>query len=136
MDLIANKHDLLENISKIDEYLNKKVDPEYSFAIDLIKRGICFVALEISNNIRFYPSRFLGYKGNTMDSHVSNEYKDGTETTPQITSIVSPGKEPIFDILLEKEYIEYCNSLGFTANKTGAFGVQRKYWRVFISWFD
>lgn len=61
-----------------------------------------------------------------MDAHARNQEKDGKETNPAITSII--GIKPQLDETLEDEYKEYCVSLGFKANKAGAFGVERKYW--------
>jgi len=130
MELIVSKQQLFENTKRLDEYLKNKTDPEYSFALDLIKKGICFIAISNKNNIKFYPSRFIGYKNNTMQSHSSNPYKNGRDTNPRISIIINDGKEPVFDLLLEQKYIDYCTSLGFTASAKGAFGVERKYWLI------
>ena len=130
MDLIKNKQNLLTNIKQLDIYLDRKCDPEYSFALDLIKKGTCFVALSNENSVRFYPSRFIGYMNNTMESHLSNERKDGRETTPLISSIINNGQPPKNDTLLESLYFDYCAILGFTAREKGSFGVQRKYWKL------
>lgn len=43
MELIEKIEDIEENIQTIDNYLSNKTDGEYSFALDLIKRGTCFV---------------------------------------------------------------------------------------------
>ena len=82
---------------------------------------------------RFYPSRFIGYKKNSMGLHDSNDYKDGRETTPCISSIINNGKAPEHDALLEELFIEYYAFLGFTAREKGSYGVQRKYWRLEIT---
>ena len=128
MDLVTNRQELFENMKQIDEYLERKIDPAYSFALDLIKKGVCFVALSDTNGVRFYPSRFIGYKCNTIDKHLSNERKDGRETTPQISNIIGNGSKPVFDLSLERKYIEFCTSLGFEAPEKGTFGIERKYW--------
>ena len=135
MYLIKKKKELHENIKQIDEYLTNKIDPKYNYALDLIKRGTCFVALADRNGtIKFYPSRFIGYKNNTMDAHSSNVYKDGKETNPRISSLI--GINPIFDLPLEQEYIKYCKKLGFIAREKGSFGVQRKYWSITFDFFN
>ena len=135
MYLIENRKELHANIKRIDEYLTNKVDPEYGYALDLIKRGTCFIALtDKDNTIKFYPSRFIGYRNNTMNAHLSNDSKDGKETNPKISSLV--GMNPIEDSLLEQEYIKYCDKLGFVARDKGSFGVQRKYWSVSYDFFD
>jgi len=128
MDLITNKDDLLQNIHLLDDYLSNKVDPSYDFALELIRKGVCFIALQGKNGMCFYPSRFVGYKNNTMDAHLSNEQKDGRDTTPQISAIINNKKPPKPDAILENLYVEYCTSLGLTASAKGAFGAERKYW--------
>ena len=52
-----------KNINTLENYLKRKTDPEYSYAIDLIRRGTCFVAMKQEDNeYHFYPSRFIGYQ--------------------------------------------------------------------------
>ena len=112
----------------IDSYLNKAVDPEYTYALNLIKRGICFVADDSTGRYRFYPSRFIGYALNTRDKHDNNARKDGKVTNPAISSIV--GKKPEPNPELEKEYRQYCDNLGIVARDAGTYGVQRKFWKL------
>ena len=135
MYLVENKKEIYENMKRIDEYLSNKVDPKYEYALGRIKLGTCFIALVDKNDrIKFYPSRFIGYKNNTMDAHLSNENKDGKETNPKISSLI--GINPIFNLPLEQEYIKYCEKLGFIAREKGSFGVQRKYWSVTFDFFN
>ena len=112
----------------IDAYLDNKCESSYSFALSLIKKGVCFIAVKTSDGYRFYPSRFIGYVGNTMSKHLNNDYKDGKETNPAITSVL--GIKLSHSAELEKEYKNYCGKLGFVANDKGAFGVERKYWEL------
>ena len=132
MKLISNSRELYANIKTLDEYISKKADPEYGYALDLIKKGICFAALSYDGGFKFYPSRFIGYKNNSMDSHLSNNSKNGKETTPIISKIVNNGKSLVYDLFLEQKYIEYCASLGFAAPGRGSFGIVRKYWNLDI----
>lgn len=85
-----------------------------------------FVAVMTKNRIRFYPSRFIGYKKNNMDRHMQNDQKDGRLTNPSISSII--GGEPVIKSDLEEAYKQYCEWLGFYPNQKGSFGVERKYW--------
>lgn len=125
VELVESLEDIINNIKTIDYYLEKKVDPEYSYAINLIKRGTCFI--KYNNN--FYPSRFIGYKNNTMTKHESNEYKDGRVTNKQIGRILGESK-PQINEALNREYQSYCETLGFEAREKGSYGVERKYWEV------
>ncbi|MCL2824461.1 MAG: hypothetical protein FWD57_10755 [Polyangiaceae bacterium] len=132
MKLITSKEELIQNIDRLNGYLDNKLAPSYTFTLELIRRGICFVALQDKNEMRFYPSRFVGYKNNTMNDHLANEQRDGRETTPQISSIISGGQPPQVDNHLERQYVKYCTSLGFAASAKGAFGVERKYWLLSV----
>lgn len=126
MRTVNSVAEIKENIKVIDDYLAGRNEKEISWAKRLIKQGTCFIAVPIEDGFRFYPSRFIGYAGNTISNHYNNEWKDGRETNHAISDIMDSNPEP--DKELEFQYKDYCDSLGFTANKSGAFGVQRKYW--------
>ncbi len=127
MKLVQTASELKENIALLDQYLERKTEPAYSFALNLVKNGVCFVTVRTEQGYRFYPSRFIGYAKNNMNSHEGNEWKDGKETNPAISKIL--GGKPKPDSELEMAYREYCTKLGFTARLKGTFGVERKYWR-------
>lgn len=126
LNLVKNKNEILNNVKLLDNYISKGKEQEKEFALALIKRGTCFVAIKNGGLYKFYPSRFIGYADNNMNTHLNNEYKDGKETNPAISDIL--GCKPVFDLELEKEYKRYCEQLGFIANEKGSFGVERKYW--------
>ena len=128
MKTIGNINELKANLQRIDAYLVSRKDPEYSFAINLVKKGTCFVVLKVNDSYKFYPSRFVGYTSNSMDAHLGNESRDGRETNPAISEIL--GSKPVPNAEFDKYYKEYCETLGFTANDRGTFGVERKYWNV------
>lgn len=128
MKTIGDLNELKANLQKIDEYLASRKDPEYSFAISLVKKGTCFVVTKVNDSYKFYPSRFIGYTSNSMDAHLENGSRDGRETNPAISEIL--GNMPVPNTELEKYYKEYCETLGFAANNGGAFGVERKYWNI------
>lgn len=126
---ITSMDQLLDNCRVLDEYIASKKDPEYSYALNLIKRGTCFVAIQTDGEYKFYPSRFVGYQDNSMSKHENNEWKDGKETNPAIGSVLGVGA-PIPNAALEASYKEYCRKLGFEAKDKGAFGVEHKYWEI------
>lgn len=76
----------------------------------------------------FGPSRFLGYVGNTLEAHERNDGKDGRDTNDAISAVL--GTEPASDDFLEAHYKAFCARIGVTPNRTGSFGVQRKYWFI------
>jgi hypothetical protein len=128
METVANVRELQSTVYTLEKYLTDKKEPEYGFALDLVKRGTCFLAVESAQGYKFYPSRFIGYAGNTMKDHLNNVYKDGRETNPAISAIVGLKPEP--NVELNEEYVTYCEYLGFTARDKGSFGVERKFWRA------
>lgn len=128
MKVVESLNDLKVNIKTLNKYLNSKTDPEYSFGLGLVKRGICFVTVNENGSYKFYPSRFIGYINNSMEAHLNNQYKDGRETNPTISLILA--SKPVPNKVLEKHYKEYCQLLGFVANDKGSFGVERKYWEI------
>ena len=126
MKTVMNFDELTANMQLLDEYLESNTDPEYSYALALVKRGTCFIALPYNGTYKFYPSRFTGYAKNNMDAHQNNNQKDGRDTNPAISMIL--GMKPKSNPKLDKIYRDYCESLGFVANERGSFGVERKYW--------
>ena len=117
MRTVKNVNELRVNIKTLDGYIAIKKEPEYDFALNLVKKGTCFVAVKENGTYKFYPSRFVGYFNNNMDAHQNNNNKDGRETNPAISTVLG-------------SYREYCESLGFIANEKGSFGVERKYWEL------
>jgi hypothetical protein len=130
MRTVINIKELIENIKTLSNYIKSKKDPEYDFGYNLVKRGTCFIAVNKDGSYEFYPSRFIGYAGNSMDNHQNNKYKDGRETNQAISIIL--GSKPKPNDILDNFYKEYCETLGFIANDKGTFGVERKYWELSV----
>lgn len=127
MNTIKSKNELIQNINTLEDYLKKEEGQEYEFALNLIKRGTCFISVKIDDdNYKFYPSRFIGYSNNTMYNHQNNYYKDGRVTNVAISDIF--GYKPVVNPELDDKYKNYCKKLGFNAYKKGSYGVERKFW--------
>ena len=127
MITIKSKNELIQNINTIEDYLKKEEGQEYEFALNLIKRGTCFISVKIDyDNYKFYPSRFIGYSNNTIYNHQNNYYKDGRVTNVAISNIL--GYKPYSDENLNIKYKNYCEILGFTAWNKGSYGVEHKFW--------
>lgn len=123
--------EILDNCVTLDGYIKSKKDPEYTYALELVKRGTCFLAIEKDGQYSFYPSRFIGYVNNTMIQHENNGAMDGRETNPAIADAINQGNptpNPNLDLL----YKDYCARLGFRASDKGTFGVERKFWVINI----
>ncbi|WP_205836362.1 HNH endonuclease [Iodobacter violaceini] len=102
-------------------------DNEQLFCSEPIRKGSCFIAYKIGEELRFAPSRYIGYSKNTMQLHKQCE-KDGKETNPAITKLFGKlAKNENLDTI----YIDYCNSLGTTPHNK-----KRKFWLLSIEGFD
>lgn len=126
IQFVTSIEDIKKNMKTLDNYLSSDDKDEVIYAKKRVKMGTCFIAVHTENGFRFYPSRFIGYAENTMDKHERNYEKDGTQTNPAISQILGASPKP--NTALENEYQKYCESLGVTSNKAGAFGAPRKYW--------
>lgn len=123
MELVKFVDEIKENMQTLDGYLDKKCDPEYSYALDLIKRGKCFIVAKKENGYGFYPSRFIGYIENTMGKHENSE-KDGRETNRAISLVLN--KKLSVQIKFEEEYMKYCKELGIIK----IYNYKRRYWEI------
>ena len=88
MDLITNRTELEANLRQLENYRYSNDSPERDFYTNLIKRGICFVALKKNDKLLWGPSRFVGYRNNSMNLHGRNNLKNGRETSPVITGVL------------------------------------------------
>ena len=128
MKLVTDINQILENIDALEAYMSEGDTYENQEATALIKRGTCFVSYEVDKQLRFAPSRFIGYVNNKLEKHAVSQEKDGRETNKAITAIIK--MQPLPNEILEKKYFDYCYSLGIQPNKKGAFGVERKFWSL------
>ena len=130
MELIEKEKQLIRNIETLESYLTEGNEYEIKEATLLVKRGTCFVAYQIDKEIRFAPSRFIGYFNNKLDTHSKSLSKDGRETNKAIYKIFNAN--PLPDDNLNKLYCDYCIKLGIKPNEKGAFGATRKFWKLDI----
>ena len=128
MHCIQSLEEIRQNILTLDRYLEEKHSIEYLFGLNLIKKGICSIAVKVESDYRFYPSRFTGYTGNCMDRHLNNQEKDGRITTPALSKVL--GQPLAVSSCLDRVYKSYCERLGFVANDKGTYSVQRKFWEL------
>ena len=125
MELIKTLSQLEQNIANVENYLAIGTEEEKKETCNLIKRGTCFVAYSIKDEVRFAPSRFLGYAYNDLSKHATSQ-KDGRETNIAISEILH--EKPLSNKELEKKYLDYCQNLGIFPSENGAFGAPRKFW--------
>lgn len=130
MRLIDSIIQLINNIDTFEGYLTGEEEFSSAETKALIKRGTCFVAYTINKELRFAPSRFIGYVDNNLDRHTASNKKDGRETNKAINNIL--GSEPQPNDKLNEKYFEYCIRIGIQPNEKGSFGVTRKFWLLEI----
>jgi hypothetical protein len=129
MELVVKWSEIVENLRTLARYRQSKVPAEAKFYNDHILRGICFMVYKHGNDILWGPSRFVGYKNNSMSAHFANDDKDGRDTNPAINAIL--GKDPEANKGLEQLYRKHCRDRGLNPRPKGQFGIIRKYWSVF-----
>ena len=126
MELISTLPDLINNINYLDSCLKSKNELEQTEAKLLIKKGTCFIKYISNGEIMFSPSRFSGYLNNSLLKHSNNDSKHGSTTNNRIKRILC--RVASSNDKLENEYIKFCAKYDIIPNKTGSFGITRKYW--------
>lgn len=111
--LIKSITELIYNIFRIEEYLTSS--DEESKKVEMskyIKRGRNFICYKIEDGYHFAPSRFIGYKDNTLRKHENNrlDHKvDGRETDKVLNGLFK--KKCKADEEIENMYRKYCEDL-------------------------
>jgi len=126
MQLVETLPELIKNTLYLEQKLYSKNKEEQQQAINLLKDGICFVKYAQEGKIYFAPSRFIGYKNNSIQKHKDNPDKHGSITNNRIKKIFSQIAKP--NINLENEYFNFCSSFGIVPSKKASFGQVRKFW--------
>ncbi len=66
MRTITEINELKRNLELVEHYLCEGTEIEFNFVSKLISGEICFVSYKIENELRFAPSRFVGYYNNDL----------------------------------------------------------------------
>ncbi|MFA8436786.1 MAG: hypothetical protein ACEPOZ_19950 [Marinifilaceae bacterium] len=122
MKLIENLNELIENLHTLENYLKSDNPEEKEFAMDLVRKGKTILVYKVNGENHFAPSRFSGYKNNSLRKHEVNDEKDGRDTNPVITKIAG---RPFATEKIEANFIDYCDNLGAEIPNNN-----RKYWRL------
>jgi 5-methylcytosine-specific restriction protein A len=123
MKTVDDLGDIASNVLTFNSYRASEVVAEREFYADRIRLGKNFVAVSTKKGMLFCPSRFAGYKWNTMEKHLAFEYKSGSVTTPRITSVLGISHEN--RVKMEDEYLNLCAELQIEPSAK-----QRSYWVV------
>ncbi len=109
MDTITTLDEIVDNLHTLDRDVRSTVAADRDAAVDLVRRGHNLVAGRCCGRWLLGPSRFVGYRGNTLDRHREFAERDGKETDPAIRAQLGdhqPNEE------LEREYQDFCRRHG------------------------
>ena len=110
MELITSLLNLKKNIEQFDRYLEEGNDK----ALGLVGRGKVFVVYRAGGEIRFVPSRYIGYKDNSLKRHANNSHKHGTKTTQAINKVLGINCK---NRTRERQYVAFCKKFGIHPRK-------------------
>lgn len=120
LQTIESIDDLKRNLSTVESYLvTESADADFKEMCDYIRHGHNLVAYLVGNKYHFAPSRFVGYKNNSLAKHRKNKGY-GTETDEAINKIVRKYTESDD---MENKYQMFCKSLHIASDRR-----KRKYW--------
>lgn len=125
MNIVTTLEQVRNNITELERERSARGNTLEEYQA-LIKRGTCFLPYISKIGISFAPSRFIGYIDNKLATHKDNPVRDGRVTNAAINQLL--GARPCMNTALEQAYIKFCGAIGVAPSKTGAFGVERKYW--------
>ena len=95
-DFIENRIDVIKNIYTLYSYAKSSIAENKEWALQRFKQGKWYIVEVFGNILFFAPSRFVGYKDNTIENHKLNP-GDGTQTNSKLREL----KLPEFGISLE-----------------------------------
>lgn len=78
-DFIENRIDVIKNIYALYSYAQSPIAEDKEWALQRFRQGKWYVVEPFGNILLFAPSRFVGYKNNTIGKHKAN-HGDGTQT--------------------------------------------------------
>lgn len=122
-DFIESRVDVVKNIYTLYSYANSSEAEDKEWAIQRFSNGKWFVVEPFVNTLFFAPSRFVGYKNNTREKHISN-YGDGTQTNKKLREL-SLYKE-MSDEYLSEQFECFMKTLGIE-RKVAKFFVPCNY---------
>lgn len=137
MSLIESFDDLVRNAEALEVARAAATKGESENYRSLVRKGRVWLPYLVKDQLSFGPSRFMGYRDNTVSRHMVREDRDGRITNIRILEILR--KEfgfKIFNIAdseIETQFIRFCSSLSITPDS-----VNRSYWITpdVANWLD
>lgn len=117
-DFIENRIDVIKNIYNLYCYTKSSIAEEREWALQRFKQGKWFVVEKFGNTLLFAPSRFVGYKDNTIEKHSLN-HGDGTQTNYKLRELKLYKESS--DIFLSKQFETFMSTLGIKKDNAKFF---------------
>jgi hypothetical protein len=88
-ELVEKHLEVLANIKELVSYRDSVNISQKEYYKERIKKGKVFVVEILNGNIEFTPSKFVGYKNNTMENHkkLQSIERDGRDTDAQLVNL-------------------------------------------------
>lgn len=115
-DFIENRIDVIKNIYTLYSYVKGSIAENKEWALQRFKQGKWYIVEVFGNTLFFAPSRFVGYKNNTIENHKLNS-GDGTQTNSKFRELKL--YKEASDVFLTQQFEHFMITLGIekdTAN--------------------
>lgn len=110
MSFVRNLRELESNAFYLADIIHSD-GKDRSIAVELIGKGRAFLPFFYEGKIAFSPSKFVGYRSNTLDTHIKKRaQRDGKDTNREINRIL--GQRYVEDVALHSALEQYCISIG------------------------
>jgi 5-methylcytosine-specific restriction endonuclease McrBC GTP-binding regulatory subunit McrB len=114
--LVQSKAEVLKNFESFVRLRNSRKPEEVKQYQAYLKSAKVLVVEKVNGQREYAPSRFVGYKGNSLKNHEAAEEKDGTVTTPQLESLFAKW---CYDPVESQRYVRFCKKHGITKEVAG-----------------
>ena len=122
MNFVQTLDNVIANLYVLEGYRKGSNAMERDFAHDMVRRGKTILVYKLNGADHFAPSRFCGYKNNTMVAHLVNDEKDGRDTNPVLDELFG---KAFYRDGMEEKFLAYCAKLGIEPHDN-----KRRYWRL------
>ena len=116
-DLIESREDVIHNIKTLYSYFSNREDDEcFNWATRRFRSGRNYVVEVIDSHVHFAPSRFVGYRNNTIQKHQEN-FGDGNQTDSKLKVFYQKVEDERLDNLFQEQLAQI-----------GLSSKNKKYW--------
>ena len=119
-DFIESRIDVIHNIYTLYSYANSSNEEDCEYAKQRYKQGKWYVVELLGGKLIFAPSRFVGYKDNTIEKHTEN-YGNGNDTNNLLTRELKLYKEVTGNKFLSDEFSRFVAQFGISKEHNNFF---------------